>query len=171
MPKPKTPIYQHLVELNSEQYQVHCHWMAQARSLAQVAGESGEIPVGAIIVDRQGKLIAQATNQKEKNQDPTAHAEILAIQLASKAKQSWRLDDCTLYVNLEPCPMCAGAIVQSRIKLLVFGADDPKTGAVQTVINIPDSPASNHKLAVLGGVESAACCQQLQAWFAKKREK
>ncbi len=168
MPK---PTYNHLVNLTPQQYQIHCQWMTKARSLAQTAGEKGEIPVGAIIVDGKGILIAQAANQKETDQDPTAHAEILAIKLASQVKQSWRLDDCTLYVSLEPCPMCAGAIVQSRIKLLVFGADDPKTGAVQTVINIPDSAASNHKLAVLGGVESAACCQQLQTWFAKKREK
>ena len=168
MPK-KT--YSHLVNLTPQQYQIHCQWITQARSLAGQAGEMGEIPVGAIIVDGEGKLIAQAANQKEKKQDPTAHAEILAIQLASQVKQSWRLDDCTLYVSLEPCPMCAGAIVQSRIRLLVFGADDPKTGAVQTVINIPDSAASNHKLAVLGGVESAECCQQLQTWFASKRGK
>ncbi len=163
--------YSHLVNLTLQQYQIHCQWITQARSLAGQAGEMGEIPVGAIIVDGEGKLIAQAANQKEKRQDPTAHAEILAIQLASQVKQSWRLDDCTLYVSLEPCPMCAGAIVQSRIRLLVFGADDPKTGAVQTVINIPDSAASNHKLAVLGGVESAECCQQLQTWFASKRGK
>ena len=159
----------HLAKLNYETYLTHCQWMAKARELAQQAGEAGEIPVGAIVVDGDGKAIAQSANRKERNSDATAHAEILAIQAASKIKQNWHLNDCTLYVTLEPCPMCAGAIVHSRIKLLVYGADDPKTGAIQTVLNIPDSAASNHKLAVLGGIAETECRQQLQAWFAKKR--
>ena len=160
-----------LSQLNDETYQIHRQWMAKARELAQLAAEAGEIPVGAIIVDGDGKVIAQAANCKERNCDPTAHAEILAIQTASKIKQNWHLNDCTLYVTLEPCPMCAGAIVHSRIKLLVYGVDDPKTGAIQTVLNIPDSAASNHKLAVLGGIAETECRQQLQAWFAAKRRK
>lgn len=160
-----------LSKLDRNTYQIHCQWMAKARELAQKAGEAGEIPVGAIIIDRDDKLIAQAANYKERNCDPTAHAEILAIQKASKIKQNWHLNDCILYVTLEPCPMCAGAIIQSRIKLLVYGADDPKTGAIQTVLNIPDSAASNHKLAVLGGVAETECRQQLQGWFATKRRK
>ena len=160
-----------LSSLNYETYQIHCQWMAKARELAEQGGELGEIPVGAIIVNGEGKLIARSANYKERNCDPTAHAEILAIQKASQIKQNWHLNDCTLYVTLEPCPMCAGAIIQSRIKLLVYGADDPKTGAIQTVLNIPDSAASNHKLAVLGGVEELECRQQLQSWFAKKRRK
>ena len=161
----------HLANLNYETYQIHLQWMAKARELAQQAAQAGEIPVGAIIVDRDGKVIARAANAKERDCDATAHAEILAIRMAGLIKQNWHLDDCTLYVTLEPCPMCAGAIVHSRIKLLVYGADDPKTGAIQTVLNIPDSAASNHKLAVLGGVAEAQCRQQLQAWFANKRRK
>jgi tRNA(adenine34) deaminase len=161
----------HLAKLDYSAYQIHCQWMAKAREIAEEAGKVGEIPVGAIIIDRNGKLIAQAANCKERNCDPTAHAEILAIQKASKIKQNWHLNDSTLYVTLEPCPMCAGAIIHSRIKLLVYGVDDPKTGAIQTVLNIPDSAASNHKLAVLGGIEEKECRQQLQAWFAAKRSK
>ena len=161
----------HLANLNYQTYQIHLHWMAKARELATEAAQAGEIPVGAIIVDRDGKVIAQAANAKERDNDATAHAEILAIRMAGKIKQNWHLDDCTLYVTLEPCPMCAGAIVHSRINLLVYGADDPKTGAIQTVLNIPDSAASNHKLAVLGGVGEAQCRQQLQDWFANKRRK
>jgi tRNA(adenine34) deaminase len=161
----------HLANLNYETYQTHLQWIAKARELAQQAGKAGEIPVGAIIVDRDGKVIARAANAKERDCDATAHAEILAIRMAGKIKQNWHLNDCTLYVTLEPCPMCAGAIVQSRIKLLVYGADDPKTGAIQTVLNIPDSAASNHKLAVLGGVAETQCRQQLQTWFANKRRK
>lgn len=160
-----------LVNLNHETYLAHCQWMAKARELAQQAGEAGEIPVGAIIIDGNGKVIAKTANYKERNCDATAHAEILAIQKASKIKQNWHLNDCTLYVTLEPCPMCAGAIIHSRIKLLVYGADDPKTGAIQTVLNIPDSAASNHKLTVLGGIAETECRQQLQTWFANKRRK
>ena len=161
----------HLANLTYETYQIHLQWMAKARELAQQAGTAGEIPVGAIIVDRDGKVIAQAANAKERNCDATAHAEILAIRMAGKIRQNWHLNHCTMYVTLEPCPMCAGAIVHSRIKLLVYGADDPKTGAIQTVLNIPDSAASNHKLAVLGGVAETQCRQQLQTWFANKRKK
>jgi len=148
----------------------HEHFMQKAFQQAQAARELDEVPVGAII-QRGGRIIGAAHNLTRQLRDPTAHAEMLAITQAAEAIGDWRLNECTLYVTLEPCPMCAGAIVQSRIKLLVFGADDPKTGAVQTVINIPDSAASNHKLAVLGGVESAECTQQLQNWFAKKRRK
>lgn len=161
----------HLAQLTTEIYQTHLQWMAQARELAQIAGEQGEVPVGAIIVDSQGKAIAKTHNTKETHQDPTAHAELRAIQLACQNRKSWHLGDCTLYVTLEPCPMCAGAIIHSRIKLLVYGADDPKSGAIQTVLNLPDSAASNHKLAVLGGVAEAECRQQLQMWFSARRNK
>lgn len=150
-------------------YAQHRQWMQRAVSLAQAAGDAGEVPVGAAIVDQNGNLIAQAQNRRERDKDPTAHAEIIALRLASQALQNWHLDCCTLYVTLEPCPMCAGAIVQARIKLLVYGADDRKTGAVRTVANIPDSACSYHRLAVLGGILEAECRQQLQAWFAQRR--
>ena len=163
--------YEHLANLDDETYQIHEQWMAKAREAAQQAAEKGDIPVGAVIIDDRGKIIAIAGNAKEQKCDPTAHAEILAIQQASKVKQNWHLKDCTLYVTLEPCPMCAGAIVHSRIKLLIYGADDPKTGAIQTVLNIPYSAASNHRLAVLAGIGESECRQQLQSWFKNKRSK
>ena len=156
--------------LTAEEYLVHENWMLQARELAQQAGESGDVPVGAIIVDSQGNAIAKANNCKERNQDPTAHAEIIAIRSASQVKQNWHLNDCTLYVTLEPCPMCAGAIIQGRIGLLVYGVDDPKTGAIRTVMNIPDSAASNHHLLVLAGVAETQCRQLLQSWFNQRRK-
>ena len=159
-----------LLSLTAEEYLVHENWMAQARELAQQAGEAGDVPVGAIIVDSQGNAIAQANNSKEKTQDPTAHAEIIALRAASQVKQNWHLNDCTLYVTLEPCPMCAGAIIQGRIGLLVYGADDPKTGAIRTVMNIPDSAASNHHLSVLAGVGETECRQLLQSWFNLRRK-
>lgn len=150
-------------------YAQHRQWMQRAYSLAEDAGNAGEVPVGAIIVDQNGNLIAQAQNRRERDNDPTAHAEIIALRLAGQTLQNWHLNRCTLYVTLEPCPMCAGAIVQSRIKLLVYGADDTKTGAIRTVANIPDSACSYHRLAVLGGILESECRQQLQTWFTQKR--
>jgi len=155
--------------LTNSTYLTHRHWMSRALELAQLAGEAGEVPVGAVIMDNQGNLIAEASNRKERDKDATAHAEMLAIRAASQKLQNWHLNHCTLYVTLEPCPMCAGAIAHSRLGLLVYGADDPKTGAIRTVANLPDSACSNHKLAVLGGILEIPCREQLQSWFAQKR--
>jgi tRNA(adenine34) deaminase len=155
--------------IEDPEYLIHRKWMSRALELAQAAGNVGEIPVGAVIVDSAGNVIAEGENRKERDKDPTAHAEIIAIRTASQILQSWRLHECTLYVTLEPCPMCAGAIVHSRIAMLVYGVDDTKTGAVRSVLNIPDSAASNHRLQVLGGILESACRQQLQDWFANRR--
>jgi tRNA(adenine34) deaminase len=160
-----------LTDLNYDSYLIHTHWMDRAIKLAATAGKSGDIPVGAVIVDDQGNLIAQSANRKEREKDPTSHAEILALRAASRYKQSWHLTDCTLYVTLEPCPMCAGAIVQARIKLLVYGIDDSKTGAIRTVMNLPDSSCSYHSLEVLAGIRENECRQQLQSWFINRRKK
>jgi tRNA(adenine34) deaminase len=158
-----------LAQLNYDAYLIHCSWMADALNLAQIAGDLGEVPVGAVIINRQGNLIAEVANRKTREQDPTAHAEILAIRAATKIIQSPYLSDCTLYVTLEPCPMCAGAIIHSRLGLLVYGADDPKTGAIRTVSNLPDSYCSNHSLKVLAGIQEKSCRQQLQTWFSQQR--
>ncbi len=158
-----------LPEIDRAAYLIHKKWMNLALELAQQAGVAGDIPVGAVIIDSAGNLIAKASNRKERDKDPTAHAEILAIRSATSAIDAKYLDRCTLYVTLEPCPMCAGAIVQARLSLLVYGADDPKTGAIRTVANIPDSSMSNHKLAVLGGIMESATKNQLKSWFAQRR--
>jgi tRNA(adenine34) deaminase len=142
--------------------------MQQAIALATRASDAGEVPVGAVVT-YQGQLIATGENRRQRDRDPTAHAEILALRAAGAYLNSWHLEDCTLYVTLEPCPMCAGALLQARLGLLVYGADDPKTGAVRTVLNLPDSPCSYHKLAVLGGILEAPCRQQLQTWFQQHR--
>jgi tRNA(adenine34) deaminase len=144
--------------------------MNSAIALAQAAGAANEVPVGAVIVDSQGNIIASAENRRERDKDPTAHAEILALRQAGQVLQNWYLSNCTLYVTLEPCPMCAGAIIQARLKLLVYGADDPKTGAIRTVANIPDSACSYHRVTVIGGILESACRAQLQAWFARQRQ-
>ncbi len=159
-----------LFSLTAQEYRIHEKWMTEAIALAQQAGERGDIPVGAIIVDSQGNAIAESNNHKQRNQDPTAHAEIIALRSASQVKQNWHLNDCTLYVTLEPCPMCAGAIIQGRIGLLVYGVDDPKTGAIRTVLNIPDSADSNHHLLVLAGVAETECRQLIQSWFNRRRK-
>lgn len=159
------------LERESVDYKQHCQWMEQAIALATEAGAAGEVPVGAVVIGPQGDCIAAAGNQRERQHDPTAHAEILVLQQAAQHLKRWQLQDCTLYVTLEPCPMCAGAIVQARLGQLVYGADDPKTGAVRTVLNIPDSTASFHRMEVLGGILETDCRQQLQSWFAGRRHR
>lgn len=158
------------VGMNHAEYLKHCDRMRRSLELAQQAGEAGEVPVGAIVV-RDDTIIAEAENRRERDRDPTAHAEVLALRQAGQVLQTWHLNDCTLYVTLEPCPMCAGAIVLARLGLLVYGADDPKAGAVRTVLNLPDSPASNHRLGVLGGILEAPCRAQLQEWFRQRRNR
>ncbi|MFM6182936.1 MAG: tRNA adenosine(34) deaminase TadA [Dolichospermum sp.] len=157
--------------LDYQEYLTHREWMNRALKLGQIAGEAQEVPVGAVIVDIDNQLIAVGENRKERDQDPTAHAEIVAIRAASQILQSWRLHHCTLYVTLEPCAMCAGAIVHARLGKLIYGMDDTKTGAIRTVINIPDHPASNHRLKVLGGILESECREQLQSWFFSQRRR
>ncbi len=145
--------------------------MAKSIELATSAGTAGEVPVGAMIISPDGEIISTGENRRERDRDPTAHAEIVAIRAAGAYLNNWHLDRCTLYVTLEPCPMCAGAIVAARLGLLVYGADDAKTGSIRTVLNIPDSAASNHKLTVIGGILESTCRQQLQDWFSQKRSR
>ena len=150
-------------------FELHQRWMKIAIELATTAGNAGEVPVGAIVISPNGEIISTGENRRERDRDPTAHAEIVAIRSAGKYLNNWHLDGCTIYVTLEPCPMCAGAIVAARLRLLVYGANDVKTGCIRTVLNIPDSAASNHKLTVIGGILESACRQQLQDWFRSKR--
>jgi tRNA(adenine34) deaminase len=156
--------------LTYSSYLQHEFWMQRAIALAEKAGNLGDVPVGAVLTDKKGNLIAESGNKKEQNQDPTAHAEILVIQKASRIINNWHLDQCILYVTLEPCPMCTGAIIHSRLGLLVYGADDPKTGTIRTVFNLPDSACSNHRLPVISGVCETECKRVLQSWFQKKRQ-
>lgn len=148
----------------------HRYWMQQAIAIAQAVGQAGEVPVGAIVVDAQNRLIAQAGNRKERDRDPTAHAEILALRGASQTLNTWHLTSCTLYVTLEPCPMCSGAILHARLGLLVYGADDPKTGTIRTTDNFSDRAFSNHRLPVLAGICEADCREMLQSWFQQRRD-
>lgn len=133
-----------------------------------MAFEEGEVPVGAVIC-HQDRVVAEAHNQRETLKDPTAHAEMIAITQAAEAIGSWRLIDCTLYVTLEPCPMCAGAIVQARIPTVVYGATDPKAGACHSLYQITSDPRLNHQTTVMGGLLQEECRSILQAFFAEQR--
>ena len=146
----------------------HENYMKIALGLAQEAGENGEIPVGAIVVVN-GEIVAKACNEKEIRGDATAHAEILALQRAAKKLDRWRLSDATMYVTLEPCSMCAGAMVQARLGNLVFGAYDPRTGAAGSVVDLLDHPAFNHRVIVKSGVLADECGQILKEFFDTKR--
>lgn len=157
--------------LNHPEYLIHSYWMKRAIALAATAGEAGEVPVGAVIVGADNQWIAEGENRRQRDHDPTAHAEIIALRSAGQLLGSWHLEHCTLYVTLEPCPMCSGALIQARLGRLVYGADDPKAGAVRTVLNIPDSAASNHRLTVIGGILETPCREQLQQWFQRCRNR
>jgi tRNA(adenine34) deaminase len=135
---------------------------------AEQALHEDEVPVGAVIV-HEGRVIARAHNQREQLRDPTAHAEMIAITQAAESRQSWRLDGCTLYVTLEPCPMCAGAILQARIPALVYGATDPKAGAVVTLFRLLDDPRLNHRVESVAGVLAASCGEVLSRFFQQQR--
>lgn len=156
-------------DLEDETALRHHHWMLRALELAEAAGAAGDVPVGAVVVGPGEVVLAEAGNRREQDQDPTAHAEVLALRAAARQLGNWHLNECTLYVTLEPCPMCAGAIVLSRLGLLVYGAHDPKSGAVRSVLNLPDGPCSNHRLTVVSGLLAEPCRQQLQQWFQQRR--
>ncbi len=148
----------------------HEYYMKQALKQAEKAFAKDEVPVGAIIV-KDGKIIARAHNLREKTKDPTAHAEILAIKKAAKKLSGWRLLDCTLYVTLEPCPMCSGACVNARIKEIVFGAYDPKAGYCGSLHNTAEDTSLNHNMIITSGILEDQCAQILKDFFANKRNK
>jgi tRNA(adenine34) deaminase len=149
----------------------HEEHMAMALDEAALAEAEDEVPVGAVIVSTRQGVIARAHNQRERLVDPTAHAEMIAITQAALALGSWRLSECILYVTLEPCPMCAGAIVQARLPLVVYGAADPKAGACDTLYRITNDPRLNHRAQVIAGVLSERCAEVLSGFFAKKRRR
>ncbi len=142
--------------------------MVQALAEAAASLETDDVPVGAVVV-HDGRIIGRGRNQRELLKDPTAHAEMIALTAAAEALRSWRLLDCTLYVTLEPCVMCAGAIVNARIPRLVFGADDPKAGACGSVYNVVEDGRLNHRVAVERGLLADECAQLLRDFFARQR--
>lgn len=148
---------------------MHEQFMRWALQQAEQALLEDEVPVGAVIV-RQGRVIAAAHNQRIQLRDPTAHAELIAITQAAAAIGDWRLDDCTLYVTLEPCVMCAGGILQARIPVVVYGASDPKAGAVVSLFRLLNDPRLNHRAEVIPHVMADACGAVLSRFFQAKRQ-
>ncbi len=148
--------------------------MRQALDEAQAAFDEDEVPIGAVVVyddpvSGERRIIAAAHNQREQLRDPTAHAEMIAITQAAQALGNWRLERCTLYVTLEPCPMCAGAMVLARVPRVVYGAADPKAGAATTLFRLLDDPRLNHRAEIIGGVLAQPCGEILSRYFQQKR--
>ncbi len=143
--------------------------MAAALDEAALATAHGDVPIGALVLDASGTELARAHNERELTGDPTAHAEVLALRRAAERRGSWRLEDCTLVVTLEPCTMCAGALVLARVRRLVFGAYDPKAGAVASLWDVVRDPRVNHRPEVLGGIAAEECGAVLQEFFASRR--
>ena len=147
---------------------MHHRFMHLALQEALLAQQEDEVPVGAVIVN-DGRVIATAHNQRQQLRDPTAHAEMIAITQAAEAMGGWRLDACTLYVTLEPCAMCAGAILQARVPLVVYGASDPKAGAVASLLHLLEDSRMNHQSQVIGGVLAEPCGEILTRFFQQQR--
>ena len=143
-------------------------WMQRALQLARFAEESGEVPVGAVVV-RAGEIVGEGWNQPIAALDPTAHAEIVALRAAARSVKNYRLPDTTLYVSLEPCAMCAGAIVHARVARVCYGAADPKSGCGGSVFNLLDTPSLNHRVQVVSGVMGKECAEQLKRFFQSRR--
>ena len=145
-------------------------WMSEAIALARQAQSIGEVPIGCVIVhDPTDRVVGRGYNRRQTDHDPTAHAEILALREAGQTLGHWRLLDCTMYVTLEPCPMCAGAIVNARVPRLVYGCDDPKAGAVRTLYELCEDGRLNHRVTVTTGVLAPQCAQLLQEFFRTQR--
>jgi tRNA(adenine34) deaminase len=149
--------------------ELHERFMAEALALADEAAAVGEVPVGALVI--QGEtVVGRGFNRRETDNDPTAHAEIMALREAAQTLGSWRLDDCWMVVTLEPCPMCAGALIMARIQLCVFGCTDPKGGFLGTLADLSTFEGLNHHFDVVSGVQAEACSQRLKQFFRKLRE-
>ncbi|CAH2032119.1 tRNA adenosine(34) deaminase TadA [Trichlorobacter ammonificans] len=148
----------------------HAYWMDKAIAEARRAEDKEEVPIGCVIV-KEGRIIARAHNLRESKQDPAAHAELLAVRKAAKKLGSWRLLDCTLYVTLEPCLMCMGAIILARIPQVVFGCFDPKAGAAGSLYDLSNDTRLNHRFALVSGIREAECSRLLSAFFSRLRRR
>ena len=148
----------------------HYFFMDQALELADQAFREGEVPVGAVLVFR-GEIIARAFNRRERDQNPLGHAELSVLKRASEKLGTWRLSECSLYVTLEPCLMCTGALLQARVEHLIYGCRDPKGGCVTSLYRLPEDPRFNHKMRVTGGIRTERCSALLKVFFKNLRNK
>ena len=149
----------------------HRLWMGRLLRLAQRVGERGEVPVAAAVLDGQGRCIGWGSNRRHLEQNPLGHAELEALAQAARVLGDWRFNHCTLLVTLEPCPMCAGALVQARMGAVVFGAADPKRGALGGCLDLAAHPSAHHHMRVVAGLEGDAASAQLAAWFRRRRRR
>ncbi|RJP60692.1 MAG: tRNA adenosine(34) deaminase TadA [Deltaproteobacteria bacterium] len=149
---------------------IHTELMKEALAEARKAGEKGEVPVGAVLISSNGELLAKAHNESISRNDPTAHAEILALRKAGKKLGNYRISNSTFYVTIEPCIMCIGALINARIRHLVYGARDPKAGAVDSVYNILQNPRLNHRMKVSSGILERECRDIIQSFFKRLRD-
>ncbi len=136
---------------------------------AERVGAEGEVPVAAVVLDRQGRAVGWGSNRRHRHHDPLGHAELVALRQAAACRRDWRFNDCTLLVTLEPCPMCAGALIQARMGTVVFAASDPKRGALGGCLDLAADPSSHHHLRVISGVRETAARTQLEGWFRSRR--
>ena len=156
------------MSVDDEQGRIDRAFMDEAIRIAESAATRGDVPVGAVVV-QGGRIVGRGGNRREADADPTGHAEIVALRDACRSAGRWRVDGATLYVTLEPCPMCAGALVNARVARLVYGADDPKAGAVRTLFEICDDARLNHRLEVVAGLEAQRCASLLREFFRAAR--
>lgn len=144
-------------------------WMERLLRRAAAVGAEGEIPVAAVVLDPLGRAIGWGVNRRERQQEPLGHAELVALQQAARLRGDWRFNGCSLLVTLEPCPMCAGALVQARMGAVLFGASDPKRGALGGTLDLATHSSAHHHMVVMGGICAQACSQQLESWFRQRR--
>jgi tRNA(adenine34) deaminase len=149
--------------------EVQRFWMERLLRLARRAGDDGEIPVAAVVLDGRGHALGWGTNSRHRHNDPLGHAELTALSQASRLRQDWRFNDCTLVVTLEPCPMCAGALIQARMGHVVFGASDSKRGALGGCLDLSSDPSAHHNMEVVGGVLGEESRALLEGWFRSRR--
>jgi tRNA(adenine34) deaminase len=144
-------------------------WMDRLLRQAARVGESGEVPVAAVVLDGRGRAVGWGSNRRARHQDPLGHAEIVALRQAAFSRGDWRFNDCTLLVTLEPCPMCAGALIQARMGTVVFATSDPKRGGLGGCLDLASDPSAHHAMRVIGGLREAEARRQLEEWFRRRR--
>jgi len=159
-----------LTPVELEIAEIHA-WMERLLRRAEQLGESGEIPVSAVVLDSEGRCIGHGSNRREWASDPLGHAELVALRQASLILGDWRLNQCTLIVTLEPCPMCAGALVQARVGRVIYGAHDPKRGGLGSTIDLSKHPSAHHHMQVMGGVMELEASALLGRWFRQRRQR
>lgn len=154
-----------------ESHALYLHWMDRLLRRARTVGEQGEIPVAAALLDGKGRCLGWGSNRRQREADPLGHAELVALRQGAATRGDWRFNDCTMIVTLEPCPMCAGALVQARMGTVVYGAADPKRGALGGTVDLARHPSAHHHMRVVAGIRGELAGRQLEEWFRERRSR